>query len=275
MHKLLPMRKALIIISILISSVVLLVVSGYFVSQNLDVEYYDIDKELPEEIKICHLSDLHYPKNGLKAEKILDAIMGEKPDIIVMTGDMLDESADDINMTDFAAILYSLRKIAPIFAVLGNHEVGKNLSAFSEICEGNKVKLLIDKSEYITIKNTGFLITGLNDGRVLSERNLPEYFALKEKIDPDVTVLLAHRPELVRNYSDGGFDVVFCGHAHGGQARIFNKGVYAPDQGFLPPYTSGRYIVNGVNMFVSRGLGDGNNDFRIYNSYNMILVTIL
>ena len=268
------MRKALIIVSTIISISVLLIICGYFVSQDLDVTQHTFDKDLPEEIVVCHLSDMHYPKCGTEPNKIIDAVKKAAPDIIVMTGDMLDESAEGIDMADFADFLYSLRKIAPIFDVVGNHEVGKNFDVFNEICDEEKVTLLVDKSEYVNIKNTTILITGLNDGRTLSERNLPEYFAIKEKINPDVTVLLAHRPELVRNYSDGGFDMVFCGHAHGGQARIFNKGVYAPDQGFLPQYTSGRYVVNGVDMFVSRGLGDGNNSFRIYNSYNMIVVTI-
>ena len=191
-----------------------------------------------------------------------------------MTGDMLDESADMENTADFGDFLSSLRKIAPVFAVLGNHEVGKNLSVFSDICVKNKVNLLIDKSEYITVKNTGVLITGLNDGRLFSEKNLPAYFAIKDRYNPDISVLLAHRPEHIRNYSDGSFDAVFCGHAHGGQARIFDKGIYSPDQGFFPRYTSGQYVVNDTKMFVSRGLGDGNNRFRIYNSYNMIIVTV-
>ena len=66
----------------------------------------------------------------------------------------------------------------------------------------------------------------------------------------------AQRCESLGDYAALGFDLVLCGHAHGGQWRIpgLVNGVYAPNQGILPPYAGGRYDAGGTTMIVSRGL---------------------
>lgn len=273
-HKLIVMKKVLVVLLILIVAFGTVTAVGYISSQRLSVESFSVEKGLPDEIKILHLSDLHYPKCGVKTSEIIAEVEKEKPDIIVLTGDMLDESADGGDIADFGTFLQNTAEIAPTYAVLGNHEVGKNLSAFRKVCQQNNVVLLVDETKSVEVKGVRILMMGLSDGRALSEKNLPAIFAAKDRGRPDISILLAHRPELIRNYSDGGFDLIFAGHAHGGQVRLFNVGLYAPDQGLLPTYTSGRYKLNGSIMFVSRGLGDGNSSFRIFNSYNLVSVTI-
>ena len=94
--------------------------------------------------------------------------------------------------------------------------------------------------------------------------------------DPNLfTVLLAHRPELVDEYQELGFDLVFSGHAHGGQFRFpFIKGSYAPGQGIFPTYTSGAYKEGETTMIVNRGLGNSIIPIRIGNRPEIIVVTL-
>lgn len=94
-------------------------------------------------------------------------------------------------------------------------------------------------------------------------------------------ILLAHRPEGFSTYSSDSFsikpDLVFSGHAHGGQFRIpiSNKGIVAPNQGFFPKYTSGLYASNnGVQMIVSRGLGNSIIPIRINNRPHLPIIEL-
>ena len=107
------------------------------------------------------------------------------------------------------------------------------------------------------------LLTGVKDAATPAKIN-GEY---------DLTILLAHRPELFSRYAEAGFSYCFCGHAHGGQVAFFGRGLYAPDQGLFPSYTSGVYRTGDSTMLVSRGLGDGKSAFRIFNSYSIIIAT--
>jgi len=92
----------------------------------------------------------------------------------------------------------------------------------------------------------------------------------------DFQILLSHRPELLSVYSQYDIDVVFTGHAHGGQIRIpFIGGVFAPHQGFFPKYTSGIHTQNNTTMIISRGLGNSTFPFRINNRPELVVVTLV
>jgi predicted MPP superfamily phosphohydrolase len=103
---------------------------------------------------------------------------------------------------------------------------------------------------------------------------------MKEKLnkwssDENFKILLSHRPELFDLYSDNDMDLIFAGHAHGGQFRIpFIGGLVAPDQGLVPEFTSGSYTQNSSTMFVSRGLGNSIVPIRIFNRPEIVVVTL-
>ena len=88
-------------------------------------------------------------------------------------------------------------------------------------------------------------------------------------------ILLSHRPEIFEKYVDLQVDLVFTGHAHGGQFRIpFIGGLYAPGQGLFPKYTSGIHEKENTKMIVNRALGDSGITIRINNMREIILVTL-
>ena len=89
------------------------------------------------------------------------------------------------------------------------------------------------------------------------------------------TVLLSHRPELFDVYVDTGIDLVFSGHAHGGQFRLpFIGGLFAPNQGFIPKYDAGRFDKENTTMIVSRGVGNSIIPLRINNPPELVVVEL-
>jgi predicted MPP superfamily phosphohydrolase len=98
-----------------------------------------------------------------------------------------------------------------------------------------------------------------------------------ERLSDDAVfqILLCHRPELFEIYARENIDLIFSGHAHGGQVRIpFVGAIVAPDQGFFPKYSSGAYTQNQSTMIVSRGLGNSIIPIRIFNRPEIVVVTL-
>ncbi len=273
------MSKKIISIILLITMVVILLILsiGVMVSQRLSVytTNYHLEKPIASPITMVSLSDLHYPNNGIKMDRLEKELSIINPDLVFFTGDIFD---DNCTKNDIDTLLPFFEKVAhkPTFYVIGNHEIGfVHYDYLLKSLENLGIKVLLN--EYVTtnVKNTTVTIMGLNDASLLTIENIPN----QEDIPlHSPKILLAHRAELFENYSTAPVaikpDIVFSGHSHGGQIRIFNRGLYAPDQGFFPKYTSNKYTNNNTTMFVSRGLGDSSNDFRMFNSYHLIAVTI-
>ncbi|MPN11952.1 hypothetical protein SDC9_159261 [bioreactor metagenome] len=90
------------------------------------------------------------------------------------------------------------------------------------------------------------------------------------------SILLSHRPELIEEYTNSGFDLVLAGHAHGGQIRIPGvlNGLYAPDQGFFPKYAGGQYQLGETTMIVSCGLSLKKGIPRIFNPPELVVIDL-
>lgn len=244
--------------------------TGFILSQNLSVERYVTGTS---KIKIAHLSDLHIPYEGRELKEITSIIKEERPSVITFTGDVFDGDATEDDLKTVADFFSSVTAIAPTYAVIGNHEIGSPLlDKYIDLCAETGVKLLLNDSDVISVNGKALYICGVKDGVVPDENSMPGITAEIKKYNK--TLLLAHRPEKIRRYAEIGFGVALTGHAHGGQARFFSRGLYAPDQGIFPSYTSGKYVVGSTEMFVSRGLGDGNYKFRIFNSYNINIIEL-
>jgi len=241
--------------------------AGYCSSQKLEVETYAFSVGLGTEWRIAHLSDLHFPKLGVSEEAILSILSDGDLDAIFLTGDVFDTTAGEEDLRSVGVFFTRLRRIAPTYAVIGNHEIGSPLyEEYRRLCIMKGVDLLENRSVPLDVGDKKILLAGVKD----AARPTMD-FRTDEKVD--FSILLAHRPELFSAYAEAGFSYCFCGHAHGGQARFFGRGLYAPDQGLFPSYTSGTYRSGDSTMLVSRGLGDGKNGFRIFNSYSISVVS--
>lgn len=231
--------------------------------------------------RIAQISDLHNAKFGENNEVLLQKLTECKPDIIVITGDLVDSSHTDLDVAiDFVE---KATLIAPIYYVTGNHEAYiTQYDNLKERLEAVGVIVLEDEGVLLEREGEQLSLLGLSDpdftirGDLFGE--VPAMVATKLKgmqIQETYTILLSHRPELFETYVSCGIDLVLSGHAHGGQFRLpFVGGLIAPNQGFFPKYDAGVYEEGNMNMVVSRGIGNSIIPIRFNNRPEIILVTL-
>lgn len=243
----------------------------------LETVHYSItDKNLPEAFngfKIVHVSDLHNNLFGENQKRLINAIKKENPDIIAITGDLIDTEETDNSYT----FIREAVKIAPCYYVCGNHEkrTGMYKSQIKPTLKEYGVNVLDDEMVYITRGEERLPIFGLED---YSDGRHEAYWILRDRFKNDeFAVVLAHRPERFEVYAECGAPLVLTGHAHGGQFRIpfTHQGLYSPNQGVFPKYTEGVYQKNNTRMIVSRGLGNNVLPIpRVNNCYQLVSVTL-
>ena len=232
--------------------------------------------------RIAHVSDLHNSEFGEENATLLQMLSECQPDIIVITGDLIDAQHTDIKV----AISFTQEsvKIAPTYYVTGNHEASS--SEYDTLKTGLKdagVTVLEDEIVYLERNGEAIALLGLDDpnftikGDMFGEVPAMVSTKLKKMLEQDngYTVLLSHRPELFETYVTCGVDLVLSGHAHGGQFRLpFIGGLIAPDQGLLPRYDAGLFTDGNANMIVSRGLGNSIIPIRFNNRPEIVLIEL-
>ena len=259
---------------------IMLLVHGYNENRSLDVDELTIRlPDLPDnldQLKIVHLSDIHFPKNRIDPDQLIKETQKADPDVIFLTGDLIDRSAS-IEDVPLAELIRSLSQIAPTYSVSGNHETSsRQLDQWNDIMTENGAVLLENNTHIATLSGEKIAIMGVKDG------NQTSMIPLSEDIKELPVLLLAHRPEFFSSYTtdnpDIQPDVTFSGHAHGGQIRLpFIGGLFAPGQGFFPKYTSGVYSSSqnaDQKLVVSRGIGNSLFPLRINNKPHFIVITL-
>lgn len=273
---------------IILAVVILIVTVAYLFWQNnaIEVSYFNYyDASIPESFdgyKIVQVSDLHNKDFG---NQLINKVTDEDPDIIVVTGDVIDRNRTDIPVA-VEAMSY-LMEIAQVYFVTGNHEIASGVYAdLQEEMSRIGVIDLDNATEIIEIDGMAIGMIGIEDplfllledieaigsAELLIQLRIEE---LLEETDTEFNILLSHRAELMDLYSKTGVDLSFTGHAHGGQIRLpFMGGLFSPSQGFFPAYTSGVYEQTDTTMIVSRGLGNSIIPFRINNRPELVVVTL-
>lgn len=220
-----------------------------------------VSRDLPEGFdgyRILHISDLHNKSFGTGQEKLLKICADVSPDLIVITGDLIDKRRTRLGDIDPALNLANgAARIAPTFFVCGNHEItaGYYDRFRLELMECG-VAVLDDETvelhrgdDVITlagIQNVNVFSDVRKEGKAAEESFRVRLRELSSQVKTPFSILLSHRPDLFEWYLDAGFSLTFCGHAHGGQVRIPGLGgVLAPNQGFFGKYTAGLHIKSG------------------------------
>lgn len=230
--------------------------------------------------RIVHVSDLHNTEFGVNQEKLLDAVKNASPDLIAITGDLIDSRRTDLlKAMDF---VNGAVKIAPVYYVTGNHEarIDEYLKLEEKMAEAGVV-LLRDKGVTIECGEDFIRLLGLDDPSFMKKNDKIENSItltdakLKDLMDGNqYTILLSHRPELFNVYAAHSIDLILSGHAHGGQVRLpFVGGLVAPNQGLFPKYDEGIYEIGPSKMVVSRGLGNSIFPVRINNRPELVVIT--
>ena len=273
---------------ILIVTVVLLVgLCGWTIWDNtaLEINEYEImSDKIPEAFsgfRIVQVSDLHNAEFGDGNEKLIELLSQTDPDMIVITGDLIDSRHTDIEIAlEFAR---QAIKLAPVYYVSGNHEA--RVREYEDLKMGLTeagVIVLEDQKIQITREGESISILGIDDPSFQEDYLFGDAVSVTSSVlselqnESDVyTVLLAHRPELFETYVDAGVDLVFSGHAHGGQFRLpFIGGLVAPNQGFFPKYDAGLFSEGSTTMIVSRGVGNSIIPIRFNNRPEIIVAEL-
>mgnify|MGYP002672276141 CR=1 FL=1 len=284
-------KQKYIKLAVTLSIVIVIILFCNFQNKHLETTHYTYAAEQLgadlEGYHIVQISDLHNAKFGKNNQKLVDRIRECEPDMIVLTGDLVDSNHTNVDRA--VQFVNEIVKICPVYYVTGNHEYWLEKSEYDELMSGLAdagVVILDNQVVEISRGDAKLRLVGLDD-RSLSDGTLgmllKDQAGQKEETadnensgEKELTVVLAHEPQYLARYASAGVDLVLSGHAHGGQFRLpFVGGIVAPDQGFLPEYTAGEYYMNGTEMIVSRGLGNSVIPVRLFNYPEIVCVELV
>lgn len=287
------MRKKIRFILILLSAFVLAiaVVVGYFfiTSKNLTINKYSLNESVISSIRILQLSDLHNAEFGDNNEELIDLVKKQSPDLIVMSGDMINR--DEENLDIITDLISSLSDVAPIYYGYGNHEVDwierfgfdledKLTQAGSVVLNNSYRDVSVNDSE---LRIGGYMGYYRQPGMLTQDEEQKKIeldFANDFENTDRLKILINHIPtqwvdwDYINEYP---VDIVFSGHYHGGAIRIpiIDQGLYAPYVGWFPPYTKGMFTGSQATCVLSTGLGSEHNIPRLNNPPDIVIVDVV
>jgi len=257
----------------------------------IDISRYEISSaKIPKSFDgytILQLSDLHSRSFGKDHEKLLKKVDAENPDIIVLTGDMV--NTKDSNFSTFYNLAKKLTEKYPVYYIVGNHELRLPLHKYNEILVNlrqlgvnvltNKTISLFKDSERIAL--TGFTLPlshytsklHKQDHKELTSETIEQFIGSAEK--NTFQILLSHNPLYFDTYADWGADLTLSGHIHGGIIRFpLIGGILSPERTFFPKFSAGKYEKENSTIIVNRGLGNGTVNLRIFNNPEISIIKL-
>lgn len=254
--------------------------SGIFIN-----EYKVVNKNLSNDfygLKIVHISDIHYGRtiNKEELEDLVKNINLTKPDIVVLTGDLIDKDTD-LTDDDIKIISSAFNKIdATIgkFAIKGNHDYKFN--KWDILIDNSGFSNLNDKYELIFANENDYILLAGMSTNLYGDLSLEDKIKLFEdyinnsEIKPNYSILIMHEPDFIDDFNSNNFNLILAGHSHNGQVRIPIIGaIIKPNYG--KKYYDYYYKVNNTDLYISSGLGVSEVNFRLFNrpSFNLYRLT--
>lgn len=279
-----------------IIGIIILLIGCIVLWQHLELKKFQITsyeyrtKKITQSVKFAVVADLHAHVYGRDNDILIQKIKEQKPDIILVPGDMIVSRYPETYETAYQTF-EKLTEIAPVYFSNGNHEsrVSKvpvmQTEAFLEY--ENRVRklgvhILNNASEEVILHGGKFCISGLEIPLECygkgSYEPLPEHFiqeALGEAKKDAVQILLAHNPMFAKEYADWGADITVCGHTHGGLVRIPGIGsVISPQFELFPKYDAGEFNFGDRKVYVSKGLGTHTFHIRVFDRAEVLMIRI-
>ena len=263
------------------------VIWGIICNKSLKSTTYHITSEkLPESFdgfRILQISDLHNCSFSKNNNRLISLVKEASPNLIAITGDMIDSRKT--NTTVAISLAKELVKIAPCYYVTGNHEarLKEKADKFKEELSEAGVTILDNKTTKITNGNEAILLLGVEDPfHHWAPENYSREGIMRDSLNKITSeksdkfrILLSHRPELFKIYTEFNIDLALTGHAHGGQIRLpLIGGLFAPCQGFFPKYDSDHHQKSGSHLVVSRGLGNSSFPLRLLNPPEVVIAEL-
>ena len=272
------LKKFIITLIILLLLVSLVIIYSYFIgTSGLKVKEYNIkSKNIPDEfygLKIVQLSDIHYGYhfNKKKLENVVKKINEIKPDIVVLTGDIVDNKISKEEKNELIEELSKIEVTIGKYAIKGNHDY--DFKDFDKIT---------NNSNFINLNNTFEIIHGNNSNIMISgvSTNLHGKNKINEKLDSskkylennsvNYKILLLHEPDYIDDIKDISYDLTLAGHSHNGQVRLpFIGAIYTPKG--AKKYYKEYYKVKNTDMYISNGIGTTIMNLRLFNKPSISL----
>ena len=282
------MRKLILLLIILL--ILLCLGSLYISKHSLTVTPYEIStNKLSEPLRIVQITDLHNSQFGEHNELLIEKVAEQEPDLIVLTGDLL--NSDERELSPVLELIRELSNLAPTYASYGNHEkqYEKNYDSNLTVAFEQEGAHVLDFAyEDVEINGQQLRLGGLygycTPAKFLETKEAdPEECAFLEEFQSteNYSILLTHMPFawIVNDgISEWNVDCVFTGHDHGGLIRMpVIGGLYAPDQGLFPGKDCGLYYSKDKEkvMVLSRGLGKSGRIPRFNNVPEIVVADIL
>ncbi len=250
---------------------------GFGLDVRLKTVTYTIESEKIEHpITIGLIADLHSCNYGKNQSTLISAIEKEKPDLLLLAGDIIDDDMPEVKAWEF---FDAIQGKYPTYYVTGNHEYynGEEDRLRNDVLKRG-VEVLRGETIHRIFNNQVLDISGIDD-RLDRNWNNQLMQASEQRMPNVFSVLITHRPEELKQYSTYNYDLVVAGHAHGGQWRIplLVNGVFAPNQGIFPKLAGGIYNEKNTTMIVSRGLARESTRFvpRFYNRPELVIIKLV
>ncbi len=245
------------------------------------------DPKIKRKVRAVVIADLHNKRYGKNNERLLEEIDRQKPDLILIAGDILTASPGK-TMEPAIAFMKALAERYPVCYGNGNHEHRLKLypekykdmaERYGQALHEMGIEPLVNS--HVLFEESGIAVYGAEIEREYYKRfrlqdMQPDYLerTLGKKPENYYTVLLAHNPDYFPQYAGWGAELVLSGHVHGGVARVpfWGKGVISPRLRLFPEYDGGIFEKDGSTMIVSRGLGTHTIPVRLFNPAELWVV---
>lgn len=270
------MKKKILIVVVIVLLLILIC------DMRLKTVTYIIETDkLNNPVKVALITDLHSDWYGKEQKTLINAVNEEKPDVVLLGGDIFD---DEKSYDNAEIAIRQLSQQYPCYYVTGNHEYwSEDIDTILDIVRKYDITILSSECDTIEINGEMINICGVDDPDVVAyvkgaKGMMEQLNEVRKLADADTyTILLSHRPEWIETYKSYRFDLMLCGHAHGGQWRVpgILNGLYAPHQGMFPEYAGGRYDYEYGTAIVSRGLArESTLAPRIFNRPELVMIEL-
>lgn len=217
-------------------------------------------------LKIVHFSDLHYKRiiSKKRISALIDEINLINPDIIVFTGDLIDEDSDigTEELDYLKEVLSGINCKYGKYAVLGNHDYSIDITDIKDVYVKSGFVLLNNSYDIIYSKNNEKLYIGGINTEEYNESVLGELITGEEDI---YKIVLLHKPDYIEEILSLTPNLVLGGHSHNGQVNIpYVKNLFLPEGS--TKYYKGYYKVGNSEFYISNGIGVSKYNFRLFNT---------
>lgn len=256
---------------------------GYYYAKNIEPKMIRLTKHtinhqlIPksfDSMKIVQFSDTHLgPFYSIdQLSEVIEKINATKPDIVLFTGDLLDEPNKFPFPKIIPPILSQLHAPSGKFCIYGNHDHGGyGTEIYKEIMEQGGFTLLKNDSSIISKNEENIVIAGLDDAML----GKPDYSHTFSSLSPEslFTILLVHEPDVAPQTAHHGAHIQLSGHSHGGQIQMpFLGPIITPPLG--SKYYEGIHTIDNLTLYVNRGLGTTRLPFRFFATPEISVYTL-